>query len=117
MNQITKQKQSKNLLTMLIYPLNLIVLKIVEISINIVMQNAHNVAVAFSLEKLNDDFYDKLEQMDLDAVSVRTPNNYHASATIAALEAGCHVLCEKPPSMNAEEAKLMAYAAKKAGKL
>src|SRR5699024_730635 len=84
---------------------------------DIVKENAENFAASFGIENVYQDFYDMLEQMDLDAVSVCTPNKYHASATIAALEAGCHVLCEKPPSMNAEEAKRMADAAKKAGKL
>src|SRR5699024_9051866 len=84
---------------------------------DIVKENAENFAASFGIENVYQDFYDMLEQMDLDAVSVCTPNQYHASATIAALEAGCHVLCEKPPSMNAEEAKRMAAAAKKAGKL
>ena len=33
-----------------------------------------------------------LENVELDAVSVCVPNKFHAEATIAALEAGCHVL-------------------------
>jgi predicted dehydrogenase len=38
----------------------------------------------------------------LDAVSVCTPNKFHKELTLAALDAGCHVLCEKPMAMNAE---------------
>ena len=52
----------------------------------------------------------------LDVVSIATPNKYHKSLTIAALEAGCHVLCEKPMAMNAAEARDMLVAATKAGK-
>lgn len=54
---------------------------------------------------------------ELDAVSVCTWNNAHAPCTIAALEAGKHVFCEKPMAMNAEEAEKMRLAAEKAGKL
>ena len=46
-----------------------------------------------------------LEKEKLDAVSVCTPNKFHAPATIAALEAGCHVLCEKPPALTTAEAQ------------
>ena len=45
-----------------------------------------------------------LSKEELDAVSVCTWNNYHAPASIAALEAGASVLCEKPMAMNAKEA-------------
>ncbi len=51
---------------------------------------------------------------ELDIVSVVTPNKFHAPLTIAALEAGCHVLCEKPMALNAEEARRMLVAAQKA---
>jgi predicted dehydrogenase len=53
---------------------------------------------------------------DLDAVSVCTPNGLHAENTIAALEAGKHVIVEKPMAMNAREAQKMIDAAKKSGK-
>ena len=53
----------------------------------------------------------------LDAVSVTTWNSAHAPCTIAALNAGCHVICEKPMAMNAAEAREMYAAAQKAGKL
>ncbi len=46
---------------------------------------------------------------------VSTPNYLHAAQTIAALNAGVHVLVEKPISMNAGEAKQMWDAAKKSG--
>ncbi|MDA0578763.1 MAG: Gfo/Idh/MocA family oxidoreductase [Verrucomicrobia bacterium] len=50
----------------------------------------------------------------LDVVSVATPNAYHKPLTIAALRAGCHVLCEKPMAMSAAEAREMLAAAKAA---
>lgn len=84
---------------------------------DIVKEHGEALAEAYDIEKVYKDFNDMLDEVDLDAVSVCTPNKFHAAATIAALEAGCHVLCEKPPSMNAIEAKQMAEAAKKAGKM
>ena len=57
-----------------------------------------------------------LAQEKLDVVSVVTPNKFHKPLTLAALEAGCHVLCEKPMAMNAAEARAMLAAAQKAGR-
>ena len=54
---------------------------------------------------------------ELDAVDVCTWNSAHAPCTIMALEAGKHVMCEKPMAMNVEEAEAMKAAAEKAGKL
>ena len=60
---------------------------------------------------------DMLALPELDAVSVCTWNSQHAPCTIAALEAGKHVLCEKPMATSAEDARKMKAAAEKAGKL
>ncbi|HCE17322.1 MAG TPA: gfo/Idh/MocA family oxidoreductase [Anaerolinea thermolimosa] len=57
-----------------------------------------------------------LEEEKLDLVSVATPNKFHRDLTVAALEAGCHVLCEKPMAMSAAEGREMLAAAQKAGK-
>jgi predicted dehydrogenase len=57
------------------------------------------------------------ELPELDAVSVCTWNSQHAPCTIAALNAGKHVLCEKPMATNAQDAKAMLEAAEKNGKL
>lgn len=54
---------------------------------------------------------------ELDAVSVCTWNSAHAPCTIMALNAGKHVLCEKPMAMNAKQAEEMLEAAKRNGKL
>jgi len=56
---------------------------------------------------------DMLQNCALDAVSVCTPNFLHMQPTIDALDAGCHVLCEKPLAMNATEGKKMLAASKK----
>ena len=60
---------------------------------------------------------DMLALPELDAVSVCTWNSAHAECTIAALEAGKHVLCEKPMATNAEDALRMREAAERNGKL
>jgi UDP-N-acetylglucosamine 3-dehydrogenase len=62
------------------------------------------------------DFQEMLKNADVDAVSICTPNYLHASMTIAALEAGKHVLCEKPMATSREEAEKMIAAADEAGK-
>lgn len=54
---------------------------------------------------------------EIDAVSVCTPNKYHAPITIAALKAGKHVLCEKPMATSEEEAREMIETARITGKI
>jgi predicted dehydrogenase len=54
------------------------------------------------------DYRDLLADPKLDAVVVALPNHLHKPAVIAALEAGKHVLCEKPPAVNTAEAQAMA---------
>ncbi|MBU4201344.1 MAG: Gfo/Idh/MocA family oxidoreductase [Verrucomicrobia bacterium] len=63
------------------------------------------------------DWKQLLAMPDLDAVSVCTPNKMHCLPTLAALKAGKHVLVEKPMAMNANEAKAMVDAARKAKRL
>ncbi|OXS73422.1 Gfo/Idh/MocA family protein [Domibacillus enclensis] len=61
-------------------------------------------------------FEELLKNEEVDAVSVCTPNSLHAPISIAALNAGKHVLCEKPMATSAEEADAMIAAAEKNGK-
>lgn len=65
--------------------------------------------------------YESVEAMlkdgGLDALVVSTPNYLHAPQTIVALNAGVHVMVEKPMSMNAHEAEQMCEAAEKSGAL
>lgn len=51
----------------------------------------------------------------VDAISINTPNYLHAPEAIAALEAGVHVMVEKPMAMNAEEAADMLAASERSG--
>jgi len=59
---------------------------------------------------------DMLREIKPDAVSVCTPNGVHAPATIAALNAGCHVITEKPMAMTPAECEAMIAAAKANGR-
>ena len=65
--------------------------------------------------------YTSVEEMaadpQVDAVYIGTPNQTHCEYTITALNAGKHVLCEKPLAINAEEGRQMVEAARKSGRL
>jgi predicted dehydrogenase len=62
------------------------------------------------------DYTKLLADPSIDAVHVCTPNDSHAEISIAALEAGKHVMCEKPMAKTAADARLMVEAAKRTGK-
>ncbi len=62
------------------------------------------------------DYRELLEKEKPDVVHVCTPNRSHSDITVAALEAGCHVMCEKPMAINEAEARRMLEAAKGTGK-
>ena len=63
------------------------------------------------------DYHELLRDTEVEAVSVCVPTSLHARVTIEALEAGKHVLCEKPMACTAAEARSMVAAARSAGKL
>jgi predicted dehydrogenase len=58
-----------------------------------------------------------IKNVEMDGVSVCTYNTTHAECTIAALEAGLHVQCEKPMAFTLQEAVDMVKAARKANKI
>ncbi len=58
-----------------------------------------------------------IEDTSIDAVIVSTPNGYTTEIALAALGMGKHVLVEKPPGRNLSEAKQMADAARRAGRI
>ncbi|MCL2646573.1 MAG: Gfo/Idh/MocA family oxidoreductase [Phycisphaerales bacterium] len=70
----------------------------------------------YHLSELFTDYRQMLEQVELDAVVIGTPNYLHAPQTIDAFKAGKHVLVEKPMATTREEAKAMIAASKKAKK-
>jgi len=85
---------------------------------DIVRSRAEEAASKYGAEnaRVYEDYRELLEKEELDAVHVCTPNNSHAEISIAALEADCHVMCEKPMAKTAAEAREMVAAAKRTGK-
>ena len=67
--------------------------------------------------KLYPDAKDLFADPDIDIVDVCTPNAYHAPLSIAALDAGKHVICEKPLAPTPAEVKKMIAARDRSGKL
>lgn len=66
--------------------------------------------------KVYTDYKELLEDKSIDVVHVCTPNKSHAEITVDALEAGKHVMCEKPMAKTAADARRMVEAAKRTGK-
>ncbi|MDR0530959.1 MAG: Gfo/Idh/MocA family oxidoreductase [Oscillospiraceae bacterium] len=66
--------------------------------------------------KVYEDYKKLLADGSIDVVHVCTPNRSHAEITVAALEAGKHVMCEKPMAKTYAEAKTMLEAARRTGK-
>jgi predicted dehydrogenase len=63
------------------------------------------------------DYRDVLQCPDIDAVVVATPNHLHREIVHATLDAGKHVLCEKPLALNRDEADSMLGAAERSGRV
>lgn len=62
------------------------------------------------------DYKEMLKSKDIDAIVVAGPNALHAQQSIEAMEAGKHVLCEKPMATTREDAKKMIATSEKTGK-
>jgi predicted dehydrogenase len=61
----------------------------------------------YAPKKCYSDYHELLQDRHVDAVIICLPNFLHFPATLAAIEAGKHVLCEKPPTLNAAEMKVL----------
>jgi predicted dehydrogenase len=72
---------------------------------------AHTYANKHKIPRIAATYEEVLEDPEVNAVYVPLPNGLHGRWTIAALAAGKHVLCEKPFTANADEARLVAEAA------
>ena len=66
--------------------------------------------------RIYSDFQQMIRQERLDAVSITVPTHLHPQCTIRALEAGLHVLCEKPMALNLADGRRMIEAAQRSGK-
>jgi len=76
---------------------------------------AERFAARHGIPTVHESYRALLDDPAVDAVYNPLPNGLHGSWTIAALEAGKHVLCEKPFTANAEEARAVAAAAERSG--
>lgn len=81
------------------------------------MESARSAASAFDVPHVYDDWEAMIGAHGLDLVCIATPTDLHAAQTLAAIEAGAHVLCEKPTAMDAGEAARMLEAAEAAGRV
>ena len=77
---------------------------------------AKTFAKKFSLPMFYADYDALLSNSDIDAVYIATPHSHHRQQCILALEAGKHVLCEKPATVTPEELEDVLACAKKAQK-
>ncbi|MCQ6563103.1 Gfo/Idh/MocA family protein [Paenibacillus mendelii] len=78
---------------------------------------AREKAERFGAAQVYTDYKELLADPNIDAVSICTWNNTHAEISIAALDAGKHVLCEKPLCKTVAEAKLVEEAVRRSGKV
>lgn len=67
--------------------------------------------------KVYTDYKELLKDEEIDAVHVMTPNVSHSEISVAAMEAGKHVLCEKPMAATVEDAQKMLDARDRTGKM
>lgn len=86
---------------------------------DIIPERAEEAAEKFGAEgsKTYTDYRELLKDASIDVVHVCTPNDSHADISIAALEAGKHVSCEKPMAKTAADARRMYEASQKSDKL
>jgi len=84
--------------------------------VDILPDRARTLAAAHGVPNVSADYHDALKDPTVGAVSVCLPNYLHCPVTIDALQAGKHVLCEKPIALSLDEAQRMQAAAKKANR-
>lgn len=75
------------------------------------------IAEEFGINKTYSTAGDLLKNPDIDAVSIAVPNKFHAPLSIASLDAGKHVILDKPFALNIREAREVVAAAEKNGKI
>ncbi|MFB6364221.1 Gfo/Idh/MocA family protein [Paenibacillus elgii] len=84
---------------------------------DLVEERARQAADKFGAKKVYTDYRELLADPEVEAVSICTWNNSHGEISIAALEAGKHVLCEKPLCTTVDKALEVEAAVRRSGKL
>lgn len=79
------------------------------------IENAQFTADEFGIGHLTDNWLETVAHPEVDLVCITTPPNLHREMALAAIQAGKHILCEKPMAMNVAEAEEMTAAAAAAG--
>ncbi|WP_338131349.1 Gfo/Idh/MocA family protein [Cohnella rhizosphaerae] len=80
-------------------------------------ERARSLAAEFNVPHTSADYRAILEDDEIEAVSICTPNDTHAPIAIDCLNAGKHVLCEKPAALNMEQVREMQAAANRNGRI
>ena len=80
-------------------------------------QQAADVAGKNRIAKVYGDYQALIEDPDIEAIYIPLPNHLHHPWSLTALEAGKHVLCEKPLACNAAEAEEMSAGAQQSGRI
>ncbi|MGA9289871.1 MAG: Gfo/Idh/MocA family oxidoreductase [Anaerobacillus sp.] len=78
-------------------------------------ERAKQASEMFHITNVYEHVADMLKEVD--AVTICTPNKFHADLAVEALKAGVHVLCEKPMALTVEECDQMIEAEKESGKI
>ena len=74
---------------------------------DILQDRAEEMAKKYDIPNVSTEYLEVIEKGDLDALFVVTPDDTHHGITMAALDAGLHVMCEKPLAHNAGQAREM----------
>ncbi|MGB0920113.1 MAG: Gfo/Idh/MocA family protein [Alphaproteobacteria bacterium] len=95
--------------------------KVEGVAVSAIAARDKNKAAAFAtkhaIPTVHETYEALLADPQIDAIYNPLPNSHHGLWSIKALEAGKHVLCEKPLAANADEAAQMAEVAKKNGRI
>lgn len=76
---------------------------------------AEELAAKFNIPQVFTDYREMIEKGGLDALIVGSPDDLHHEIVLLALQAGLHVMCDKPMALNAQQAREMLEAAQAAG--
>lgn len=79
------------------------------------MESAEAFAREFQIERFYDSYEAFVQDEEIEAVYISTPNNMHFENAVMCLQAGKHVLCEKPFTLKADEARELYDLAEKKG--